>query len=155
MVSHVLPGLSLVACMGMLVWGMEALSMQLSATYVVREIAIILGWHRFAAPHTFVCRRRSRNYIHQDREMHFSSLSSPQRQSVWYIRGISQVYDVKEETWSSTTFLILASISGVTLPAEISSRRGAWVAAKCARNSASHWVIFSTGIESRRPLTPA
>lgn len=51
MVSHVLPGLSLVACMGMLVWGMGALSMQLSATYVVREIAIILGWHHFAAPH--------------------------------------------------------------------------------------------------------
>lgn len=32
--------------------------------------------------------------------------------------------EVNDETWSSTTFLILASISGVTLPVEISSRSG-------------------------------
>jgi hypothetical protein len=56
--------------------------------------------------------------------------------------------EVNDETWSSTTFLILASISGVTLPVEISSRSGPWVAFKCERNSASHAVILSTGMES-------
>lgn len=58
------------------------------------------------------------------------------------------VYEVKEETWSSTTFLILASSSGLMLPIEISSRRGVCELVKCDLNSASHWVILSTGMES-------
>jgi hypothetical protein len=56
--------------------------------------------------------------------------------------------EVNDETWSSTTFLILASISGVTLPVAISSRSALWVAVRCERNSASHEVILSTGMES-------
>lgn len=58
------------------------------------------------------------------------------------------VYEVKEETWSSTTFLILASSSGVTFPVDISSRRGDCELVKCDLNSASHWVILSTGMVS-------
>ena len=55
--------------------------------------------------------------------------------------------DTKDATWSSTTFLILPSSSGVTLPVEISCKRAVWVV-RCSRNSASHLVIWSTGIES-------
>lgn len=87
-------------------------------------------------------------------------LSSDQKKSIssewnlfWskdmsYHRGLGIFYDdTKEETWSSTTFLILASSSGETVPVEISSRRADWVV-RCSRNSASHLVILSTGIES-------
>ena len=56
--------------------------------------------------------------------------------------------DVNDATWSSTTFLIFASISGVTLPVSISSNRGPCVDVKCERNSASQRVIWSTGMGS-------
>jgi len=72
-----------------------------------------------------------------------------------FVAPSSRVYEVKDETWSSTTFLILASISGVMFPFEISSSRVACAADKWERNSLSHLVIWSTGMESRRPLTPA
>ena len=48
----------------------------------------------------------------------------------------------------SSIFLILPSGSGVMLPWAISARSAPWVAARCSRNSASHLVILSTGIES-------
>lgn len=58
------------------------------------------------------------------------------------------LYDVNDETWSSTTFLIFASSSGVIEPAAISCRSGPCVEVRCWRNSASHFVILSTGTGS-------
>lgn len=42
----------------------------------------------------------------------------------------SRAYEVNDETWSSTTFLIWDSISGVIWPLDISWRRGPWVAVR-------------------------
>ena len=41
------------------------------------------------------------------------------------------LYDVNDETWSSTTFLIFASSSGVIEPAAISVRSGPCVEVRC------------------------
>jgi len=57
--------------------------------------------------------------------------------------------------WMKHTFLISASSSALTTPSEIFLRSSPCVPVKCARNSDSHRVIWSTGTGSRRPLTPA
>ena len=66
------------------------------------------------------------------------------------MQGRISIYELlpKDETWPSTTFLISASVSGVTLPDEIFSRRACWEPVKCVRKSLSQAVILSTGIES-------
>lgn len=57
--------------------------------------------------------------------------------------------------YSTTTFLRLASISGVILPLEISLRSSCWDERRCSRKLASHFPMSLTATRSRRPWTPA
>lgn len=64
------------------------------------------------------------------------------------LEDTGNIYALKDETCSSTTFLIFACKASETFPVAISSKSAVCVEVKCSRNSASQRVILSTAIES-------